>query len=106
MSAWSDLEASLNTSVLATFGAPVTVTQGTTTTPLIAMISKLSGPWLADGQIQISQHAYQALVHKTDLATEPTIGTIMTTDGGAVYVVDQPVVDDNGLYRLVLKKRP
>ena len=106
MSHWADLENALNTTVLATFGDPVTVTQGATTTEVIAVITKLSGPWLQDGQLQISQHAYQALILINELGTEPVLGTTLTTVAGQVYAVDQPPTHDNGVYRLVLKRRP
>lgn len=103
---WDEIAEAANTSILATFGAYVTVTQGAVTTDVIAVISKLNGPWMSDGQVQISQHAYQALIKISDLDSEPVLGTRLTTLGGTVYAVDQPPVHDQGLYRLILKRLP
>lgn len=103
---WAGIQEDLNNNVVNTFGEVVTITQGDVTTEVVAVISKMAGPWLNDGTIQISQHVYRGLVLISALASEPVIGTTLTTEAGVVYVVDQPPVHDNGLYNLILRKRP
>lgn len=103
---WAAIQSDLNASVLRPFGEVVTITQGAVTTEVVAVITKMAGPWLNDGVVQISQHVWQGLVMISDLATEPVLGTTLTTEAGVVYVVDQPPAHDNGMYSLILKRRP
>lgn len=106
MSAWSDLESSLNTSVLATFGEPVRYAHGATQTALTAVIRKRQDPFLVDGSLTFSQHHYEGLIDMAALTTEPVIGDTLTTAPGVDYIVDQPPAHADGLYSLILRRRP
>ena len=103
---WSDLTDGMNDVLVTTFGESITYARGTTTRAVLAVIDKMSDPWLNEGQIQISQHHYQAEIAIPALTSEPLIGDTLTTAAGTVYVVDQPPVHDRGIYRLILRKRP
>lgn len=103
---WQAMTDGMNDELITLFGEAVTYARGTTTSAVLAVIDKLSDPWLSEGQIQISQHHYQAQIAIPALTREPIIGDTLTTAAGTVYVVDQPPACDRGLYRLVLRKRP
>ena len=103
---WSDLTDDMNDVLVTTFGEAITYARGTTTRAVLAVIDKLSDPWLNEGQIQISQHHYQAEIAIPALTSEPLIGDTLTTAAGTVYIVDQPPIHAHGLYRLILRKQP
>lgn len=103
---WQAMTDDLNADLITSFGEAITYARGTTTRSILAVIDKMSDPWMNEGQIQISQHHYQAQIAIASLASEPIIGDTLTTAAGTVYVVDQPPVHDRGLYRLILRKRP
>ena len=96
----------MNDDLITSFGEAITYAHGATTSAILAVIDKMSDPWMNEGQIQISQHHYQAQITIASLASEPIIGDTLTTAAGTVYVVDQPPVHDRGIYRLILRKRP
>ena len=101
---WASIQDRLNTSVLSVFGEAVTFAHGATTTTIITVIEKLNSPWLINGEMQISQHHYSAQINEDALTSEPVIGDTITTASSVVYIVDQPPVHDNGLYRLILRR--
>ncbi len=103
---WNAITDDLNDILIDSFGEAVVYAHGATTATILAAIEKINGPWMSEGQIQISQHHYQAEITIAALTSEPIIGDTLTTAAGVVYVVDQPPIDDRGLYRLVLRRRP
>lgn len=104
--AWSAQLASLNNSVIATFGEPVRYAHGATATDLTAVIRKRNDPFMVDGSLTFSQHHYEGLIDITALTTEPVIGNTLLTAPGVTYVIDQPPVHADGLYSLILRRRP
>jgi hypothetical protein len=104
--AWFDLVAALNHVAAATFGEPVIFAHGATTTALTAVISKSHDPFMVDGSLTFSQHHYQGMIEMPSLAGEPVIGDTLTTAAGVVYVIDQPPAHADGLYSLILRRRP
>lgn len=103
---WQAMTDGMNDELITSFGEAITYARGATTSAILAVLDKMSDPWMSEGQIQISQHHYQAQITIASLTSEPIIGDTLTTAAGVVYVVDQPPVHDRGLYRLVLRKRP
>jgi hypothetical protein len=104
--AWSEQLASLNNVAIATFGEPVRYAHGATTTNLTAVIRKRQDPFLVDGSLTFSQHHYEGMIDITALASEPVIGDTLLTAPGVTYVVDQPPAHADGLYSLILRRRP
>ena len=104
--AWSDQITQLNAITIATFGEPVRYAHGATTTDLTAVIRKRSDPFLVDGSLTFSQHHYEGLIDMSALATEPVIGDTLLTAPGVTYVIDQPPAHADGLYSLILRRRP
>ena len=104
--AWADQITYLNNIAIATFGEPVRYTHGATQTDQIAVIRKRQDPFLVDGSLTFSQHHYEGLIDMADLTTEPVIGDTLLTAPGVTYVVDQPPAHADGLYSLILRRRP
>ncbi len=102
---WSSALDTLNTSVLATFGAVATFTHGATSTSVQADVRKSSEPLLIGNAVTFSEHHYIGQCRIADLPTEPVIGDTLT-HGGVTYVIDQPPAHADGLYRLILRRRP
>ena len=57
---WQAMADELNDGLITSFGEAITYARGATTRAVIAVIDKQSDPWMNEGQMQISQHHYQA----------------------------------------------
>jgi hypothetical protein len=103
--AWSDLVTALNESVFNTFGETATYQPaGGAAVTCRAVVSRSMEPVFAGGEVVIDEEHYTALIPATDITGTPAEGATLTV-GSSSYRVELPGANDNGAWKLTLRKR-
>lgn len=103
--AWSDCLDGLNEAAVTAFAATASYqVSGQAAVSCRAVVSRSFDPIMAGGEIVIDEDHYTAMIPASDLTGAPAEGATLTV-GSDVFRVEMPGAWNDGLWKLVLRKR-